>query len=425
MIYKIMAAMLITVCLYSCSSAAKETENSLTAIAETNKTVSIMPLKIISDPSSYPGGAVYQGMLNRSFSSFIAYLPGIDVSNAVAPDFTLRGSYCLKGPKSDPRAEITVLISDRKSGESFSNTYSTPTDIEFFDSVDRIIEDIGGFLLKEKTRIAHINFGNFRLGPYDYELRINGRLLSRLASDNFKLSLDVLAGQQYRVELTRLLDSKDFIDDRVTLAPGAGTNYSYRENISYSNDFGGVLSFLSNYIDPGNKIRKVITQNYAGKNSLRRYELMIYHDPDSSANLELSDLAGRNGRKSLHIKGNVSEYISLLLKMDAAGPANASTIRIWAYAPSGFFSPGIVIEDREFKEFTCKYPENLEPGKWTLISIPITNLKFRTDFQPDSSNTNRGIDFPLQKIFFFTANRSNLHPNEKLDVYFDSIEVVD
>ncbi|MGA2143062.1 MAG: hypothetical protein ABSG94_11675 [Brevinematales bacterium] len=421
MLNRLLVSVLISGALYSCSGSSAKPEGPAAIIAETNKTVGILPLINITDPS-YHGSAVYQGMLFKSIGTFAAFLPGIELTNPGASDFTISGSYRLKGPKSGPRAEITVLISD-KSGESFSNTYSAPTDIDFFDSVDGIIGDIGSFLLKEKSLIAHINFGNFRLGPYEYDLRINGRFMARLKGDSFSQSLSVLAGLPYHIELIRLTDSRHVIDDRVTLDAGKGTNYSYRETVSYRNVFTGDLSMLSEGSDSKNKYRNVIMYNYALKNNSKTYGLIVYSDPESTVNLEISDQVEREGRKSLHIAGKSEVYMNLLINLDERGATNTSVIRLWAYSPPGYFGAGMIIEDFDNEEFLCRYPVNLEPGKWTLVSIPIDSLKIRTDYQPQGLKMHSGIKFPLKRIFFFIADHGHFFSDANFDIYFDSLEI--
>jgi|GEM_PF-5802001 hypothetical protein len=246
-------SLILLIALYSCGSEVRNAEPVNTnfidenpAIANTNRVVYILPLENRADPDAYRNTSFMKGILFNSFYSFIPYLPGINVpekpvlmtlkpgdaamvSSVYKPDYIVYGSYIFKGNKSNPRALITIRIMSGTSEKSFSNTYSAPTDIDLFDSVDRIIEDIGGFLLKEKTRVAHINFGDFNTGPYDYDLRINSRLVSRVTNNDFKLSLNVLAGVKYHIELVRLSDSTNMIDDDLILAPGGSTNYSYYE----------------------------------------------------------------------------------------------------------------------------------------------------------------------------------------------------
>ncbi len=247
---------------YSCGKEAKNTETVMNTnfidentSTQTNKVVYILPLENKANSKFYHNTALIQEILFNSFYSFIPYLPRVDVpeksvllglkagdaatvSNEYKPDYIVYGSYILKGSKSNPNAIISIQVMSRTSGESFSNTYIAPTDIDLFDSVDRIIGEIGSFIIKEKALVAHINFGDFKTGSSEYELRINNRLVARITNNDFKLGLNVLAGKKYHVELERLRDYLKLIDDDVILTPGDSTNYSYASFYYISPDIG-------------------------------------------------------------------------------------------------------------------------------------------------------------------------------------------
>ena len=156
-------------------------------------------------------------------------------------DFVIYGSYSETGKRAEPELTVNLTITNKSSGDIFSKSYKTSTDIDLFDSIDRISEDIGSFLLKEKTRIAHLSFGNFKTGPYEYELRLNGRRLAQVTNDSFSMKLNIISGKDYHVEMTRVFDGHKVLGSDVNLLPGDNTNISYIEDVKYTINFDGDL----------------------------------------------------------------------------------------------------------------------------------------------------------------------------------------
>ena len=211
--------------------------------AQAGRMVYILPLKNRSNPAVYKNSAELQGILFNSLYSFISYIPGINlpekqvleglksdedsISNTIEPDYIICGSYILRGNKSNPMAMVTVRILGRTSGESFSNTYTLPTDMTLYYSLDLIDDDLGSFILKEKSLISHINFNNFKISSGGFFLKINDRSIAAVTNNDFNLGLVVLAGKKYHVEIVRALDSEELVNNAVILKPGGSTNFSY------------------------------------------------------------------------------------------------------------------------------------------------------------------------------------------------------
>ncbi|GEM_PF-4876961 len=212
---------------------------------QAGRMVYILPLKNKSNPSAYKNSAKLQAILFNSLYSFISYIPGINLpekqvleglkgdedslSNTFKPDYIIRGSYVLRGNISNPMALVTIRILGKTSGESFSNTYTLPTDPALYYSLDLIDDDIGSFILKDKALISHINFNNFKIGSSrsGFFIKVNGRRIAEVINTNFNLGLVVLSGKGYHVEIVRILDSEEVVNSAVVLKPGESTNFSY------------------------------------------------------------------------------------------------------------------------------------------------------------------------------------------------------
>ncbi len=432
----------------SCAGEVKNTESGTnsafieeTAQEDTNRTVLIIPLKNLSDRTAYPSSGSIQAMFFNSLYSFISYFPKVSVpeksslaslqekdipgiTNESNPDFIIYGSYSIRGKKSNQEAAVTIRITARNGGGSFSNTYITPTDIGIFDSVDRISEDIGGFLLKEKTRIAHLNFNDFNIGPYEYKLSINNRKVTVITNGAFSLGLTVLSGKSYRITLERLLDSKKLIDCGVVLNSGETTNISYHENVLYS------LSFTGDVQNRGILTNKQGTTlfRYKIESEHTNLRLLVLTDKFTRPfKLEISDNGFEKGGKSLHFKGSASRSQNFLQFNDPAGLdslTNVSIIRFRANIVSIGNNYGVLIGDKKREQFYYIFPGAATGGKWVQFSAPIGKFVSRTDNQPESVLPNGRIELPMLYFRLFQMGKFT-HNYGKYDLYFDSVELVE
>jgi hypothetical protein len=394
--------------------------------------VIILPLQNYSKISVYPGSVLLRTQLFNSFFSYLLYIPGMDIPeknfllklnskdaslimDKEKPNYLIYGNYMVYGNPMNPKIKITIQALEGNSGETYSNTYYSFTDMEIFDSIDKINQDISSFLLKEKTYIAHLNFRDFKLGGMEYDLLINSKHIAFLTNDNFLFRLDIISGKTNHVELKRLLDSKKVMDKNIVLNPGKSANISYQEKIDYSFDFKGDFSLN------GSVNNKVIgTSDYSLHNKEKSAHLMVYCDPESSFTLEPS----KSERKALHFSGFCSNYIHLSLLLDHSEASNSSIIRLWFKKMAGNDVYGIFLNDKNSEEYFTSLPLGPSKEKWTKIEAVIRDFEFRTDFQRPEGLINNKIDLPLNEIQFFSDD-AIISNTGKFDFYFDSIELIE
>jgi hypothetical protein len=199
--------------------------------------VLIIPLVNESDTKQYANSHLIQSILFKSLYCFLGVLPSISVpdekelktiqwdSNRIGKiaeenkaDFILFGDYHLSGKKTNPNAEIHVRIwSFSKKEMIFAKNYETSTDIELFDTVDKIIGEGAEGILNTKVDIASISFGSFKIGVEPHYIYLNNRLIAIATNGQFSLTLRVPAETKYTVVVSRLFNHS--IEEQQSIAP--------------------------------------------------------------------------------------------------------------------------------------------------------------------------------------------------------------
>lgn len=209
--------------------------------------VLILSLNNNSDTNTYAGSDYLKPVIFNSLYNFIGIIPSLDIPDqktlqAISwtpeqlaqlakdrgADLVIYGDYTLSGPAYDPRARLSLKIySTENVVDVLSKTYNTPTDLEIFDTIDRVINDLSVELLKGKVEVAYLNFTGFRVGNEEYDIYVNDKIIASITNSDFELNLKILANTSYGVEIIRRHDKKAVHDSSFVLQPGVTARISH------------------------------------------------------------------------------------------------------------------------------------------------------------------------------------------------------
>jgi hypothetical protein len=205
----------------------------------------IIPFDYKPGKVKYPNPEIYSRIFFTSFYNLFSILPSIDlpdknaltriniaedaVSNLAkqySSDFIVYGDYSLSGPRLNPAASVNLMIWDKFSGRVLTNSLTTPTDADLFDSIDSMLSGMVRSMLNEEMKISYLNFNNFDTGNDKIGVFINHRLVAEPVSNNFQLDMKIISGQNYKVAVRRFIDGKLLNGENVNLKPGEAANIS-------------------------------------------------------------------------------------------------------------------------------------------------------------------------------------------------------
>ncbi len=210
--------------------------------------VLILSLNNLSDTNKYPSSDDLKPVIFNSLYNFIGIIPSLDIPEQKVlqkiewtpeqiaqiakdrgADLVIYGDYTLSGVAYDPKAKLNLKIySTERVVDLLSKTYNTPTDIEIFDTIDRVINDLSVELLKGKVEVAYLNFHDFEVGDEAYDIYVNDKIIASITNSDFQLNLKILANTSYGVEIIRRFDKKAVHDSSFVLQPGVTANISHR-----------------------------------------------------------------------------------------------------------------------------------------------------------------------------------------------------
>jgi hypothetical protein len=262
-----------------------------------------------------------------------------------------------------------------------------------------------------------LNFGNFRAGPYDYELKVNGRHTAFITNDSFSLGLNMLSGIPYRFELLRLFDSRTVLRGDLKLGPGEITNVSYQESIPYSIRFDGNLmpEGYTSAADGG-----LIFNYYIGDCSRGFGANIAVVSGSRDFNLEIRENEPGNGAKSLHFSGGSGGwyYLNVNAPVIKRCSTNISIIRLRVKSVAPITNYIVNAGDGKNECFSYRlFP--LSEGKWVTLSIPVNKMVSWPSNQPPNVSVTGSFKPPLNFIDIFSGDRSGF------DVYIESMDLVE
>ncbi len=227
-IFCLASAFIVTSLFYfSCSNSAKNSEENvyLEVARDTNFIIVkehkmlILPFDYVSDTNGkikYVNTKVVSTMMFNSFYSLFSLVPSIDLPEkqeldtiimqnpgetaaANKADFIVYGNYFFSGKRSDPEANINLIIWSRITKSEITNVFKVPTDEDIFEGIDGMTGYIVKSILKEDKKLAFLKFGNFSIPPEEYELYVNDRLVANPSNRDFSLELKILSKTKYHV----------------------------------------------------------------------------------------------------------------------------------------------------------------------------------------------------------------------------------
>ncbi len=210
--------------------------------------VLILNLNNQSDVNTYGSSDALKPVVFNSLYNFIGIIPSLDIpqqtelqqiqwnstniaqiAKARGADLVIYGDYSFSGPAYDPKARLNLKIySTERVVDILSRSYNTPTDLEIFDTIDRMINDLSTELLKGKVEVAYLNFTDFKVGDEKYDIYVNDKIIAAITNDYFELNLKILAKTSYGVEIIRRFDKKTVHDSSFVLQPGVTARISHK-----------------------------------------------------------------------------------------------------------------------------------------------------------------------------------------------------
>ncbi len=261
--------------------------------SETNKKakVLILPLKNKSNERVFVSSGLVRAIIFHSFYTFIGIIPSVNVPddtnmlNLTADeknvsklaeeenaDIIIYGDYQFKGTRANPSIKTELRIYSRNGNTNIlkKEYLVASTGAEIFDTIDEMISDSVKSALNIEVNIANIFFEKFKTGRDQYELYVNGKLISPITNDGFNYNLKILPDNDYKVQIKRLWDQKFVLEALANLKSYKSITISYAglatvkvNGIAYKDRNKNYQLFLDN--KPVNE-NDIITNMPAGRN---------------------------------------------------------------------------------------------------------------------------------------------------------------
>lgn len=196
---------------------------------------------------TYGDSKFVQTILYKSVYNVIAFIPSVDtptvddvyslnvnpgnikdVCSKYRVDYVVFGSYTFSGDSSSPDAKIKWYIWNNPQNKNIlKKDYKTATDFELFDTVDEIVPRTVEAILGKKVDFATLNFNKFNVGSEHYVLRINKKIVDTITNSSFSLSMKIIAGENYNIEVLKKSDGISVYNIALNLKKDESTNITY------------------------------------------------------------------------------------------------------------------------------------------------------------------------------------------------------
>ncbi len=209
----------------------------------------ILPLADHSDTQTYSASSIdaTRELVFSSLYNFIGILPfvnipqagelfGIDtkvsgiasIAKKFKSDYIIYGELRLEGDASLPEAHIILRLWSRaEQKDIFERKYTSTTDLDIFDVMDRLIIDSIQAGFKIIPRFAVVNFNDFKIRDDSYTILVNNKAIAKVQTTDFNKSMKVLAGQDYNYMIIRDRDQAIMMNLHSNLKENSVQNISY------------------------------------------------------------------------------------------------------------------------------------------------------------------------------------------------------
>ncbi len=144
-------------------------------------------------------------------------------------------------------------------------------------------------------------------------------------------------------------------------------------------------------------------------------ELITYAGPQSKIEAVYSSEQAKSGKQSAKITHQTKDWAGglVVVEKEKGDWTGMKTFRMWVYGSGSNFKFNIDLEDAQKEQFRYSITDDFKG--WKEFVIPLSDFKFRTDWQAPDAVLNRKLDFPMMTVQFCTANLGNF------TLYFDDI----
>ncbi|MGC8765055.1 MAG: carbohydrate binding domain-containing protein [Brevinematia bacterium] len=144
-------------------------------------------------------------------------------------------------------------------------------------------------------------------------------------------------------------------------------------------------------------------------------ELITYAGPQSKITAIYSTEQAKSGKQSAKITHDTKDWAGALVvvEKEKGDWTGMKTFRMWVYGSGSKARFNIDLEDAKKEQY--RYTITDDFTGWKEFVIPLSDFKFRTDWQAPDAVLNKKLDFPMMTVQFCTANLGNF------TLYFDDI----
>lgn len=180
----------------------------------TKKNMLILMLENKSDKKKYSTSEALQPMIFQSLYNFVSVIPTFEMPNSTtmksikwtefdlstiakehSVDFVICGEYKYKSVKNSLIVKIELRVWSMEAGAILmEKSYQAPPDMDIFDAIDAMINDIIKSITHSDFAIGHIKFSDFKVGNTQYAISINNKQTAIVSNEQFLYTYAVLAG---------------------------------------------------------------------------------------------------------------------------------------------------------------------------------------------------------------------------------------
>jgi beta-glucosidase len=146
-------------------------------------------------------------------------------------------------------------------------------------------------------------------------------------------------------------------------------------------------------------------------------ELITYAGPQSKVTAVYSTEQAKSGKQSAKVTHNTKDWAGALVVVpkEKGNWTGMKTYRMWVYGSGSNSKFYVDLEDAQKEQFRYVLTDDFKG--WKEIVIPLSDFKWRTDWQAPDAVLNKKFDFPMMTVQFCTANLANC------TLYFDDIVI--
>ncbi len=188
-----------------------------------------------------------------------------------------------------------------------------------------------------------------------------------------------------------------------------------------------VILTLTFLLSCGSESKKTVAKEEAAKPAVASIlisdfedsskELITYAGPQSKITAVYSTEKAKSGKQSAKVTHQTKDWAGALVTVDEGKGdwTGMKTFRMWVYGSNSKASFNIDLEDAKKEQFRYTITDDFEG--WKEFVIPLSEFKWRTDWQASDAVLNKKYDYPMMTVQFCTATLGNF------TLYFDDIVI--